>query len=123
MLAGSCGRLIAPSTPRGKRGFFAQAWVRGEEDWQRVEVPAALIPRITPEFLEEERRALGETWFRQEYCCAFEAPVGLVYPDFARCVVPGPAPGAGRRVGGIDFGFRNPFAALWGVHDGAGVRW
>ena len=46
-----------------------------------------------PEFLDEERRALGESWFRQEYCCSFEALEGLVYPDFARCVVaPPPRP-------------------------------
>jgi len=38
-----------------------------------------------------------------------------VYPDFARCVAAGPAPARGRRVGGIDFGYRNPFAAVWGV--------
>jgi hypothetical protein len=29
----------------------------------------------------------------------------------------------GRRVGGIDFGFRNPFAAVWGVVDGDDVLW
>src|SRR5262249_28043377 len=45
-----------------------------------------------------------------------------VYPDFSRCLVPGPAP-AGKQLGGIDFGFRNPFAAVWGVHDRAGVLW
>jgi hypothetical protein len=28
-----------------------------------------------------------------------------------------------RLVGGIDFGFRNPFAALWGVIDREGVLW
>ena len=55
-------------------------------------------PRITPDFLAEERRSLGESWFRQEYCCSFEALEGLVYPDFARCVVPGPAPPGGQRV-------------------------
>jgi hypothetical protein len=123
ILAVSNGRLIALSTPRGKRGFFWRAWTRNEEDWQRVEVPASRVPRITPEFLEEERRALGETWYRQEYCCGFEAPERLVYPDFARCVVPGPAPTEGRRLGGIDFGFRNPFAAIWGVLDCDGVLW
>jgi hypothetical protein len=48
---------------------------------------------------------------------------GLVYPDFGRCVVPGPAPRIGRHVGGIDFGFRNPFAAVWGVLDSDGVLW
>jgi hypothetical protein len=30
---------------------------------------------------------------------------------------------AGRPLGGIDFGFRNPFAALWGVLDRGGVLW
>ncbi len=29
----------------------------------------------------------------------------------------------GRRVGGIDFGFRNPFAALWGILDRDNVLW
>jgi hypothetical protein len=28
-----------------------------------------------------------------------------------------------RRVGGIDFGFRNPFAAVWGVVDRDGILW
>lgn len=30
---------------------------------------------------------------------------------------------AGQKVGGIDFGFRNPFAAIWGVVDRDGVLW
>ena len=29
----------------------------------------------------------------------------------------------GRPVGGIDFGFRNPFAAIWGVLDRDGILW
>lgn len=123
MLAVANGRLICLSTPYGKRGFFYQAWAHGGADWTRIEVPAQQIPRISPAFLEEERRALGTVWFRQEYECAFESLEGLVYPDFTRCVVPGPAPTAGRRVGGIDFGFRNPFAAIWGTHDADGLLW
>jgi hypothetical protein len=123
MLAVSQGRLICLSTPYGRRGFFHDAWTNGGDDWQRIEVPAEKVPRITAAFLAEERRALGDSWFRQEYQCSFEALEGLVYPDFDRCVVPGPAPEAGRRVGGIDFGFRNPFAAVWGVLDRDGVLW
>jgi hypothetical protein len=38
-------------------------------------------------------------------------------------VAAGPAPAGGRRVGGIDFGFRNPFAAVWGSVDRDGVLW
>jgi hypothetical protein len=123
MLAVSGGRLVCLSTPYGKRGFFWEAWARGGADWARIEVPADKVARITPTFLEGERRALGESWFRQEYGCSFEALEGLVYPDFARCVVAGPAPAGGRRVGGIDFGFRNPFAAVWGSVDRDGVLW
>jgi hypothetical protein len=122
MLAVSNGRLICLSTPYGKRGFFYECWAKGGADWHRIEVPADRIPRIRPEFLEQERRGLGESWYRQEYLCSFEALEGLVYPDFARCVVAGPAP-AGRKFGGIDFGFRNPFAAVWGVFDRDGVLW
>jgi len=123
MLAVSGGRLICLSTPYGQRGFFHDAWAHGGDDWARIEVPAARIARITPAFLAEERRALGESWFRQEYCCSFEAMEGLVYPDFARCVVPAVPALGGKQVGGIDFGFRNPFAAVWGTLDRDGVLW
>ena len=34
-------------------------------------MPAADCPRISPEFLEEERRAMGEWWYAQEYNCEF----------------------------------------------------
>lgn len=42
-----------------------------QEPWERYEVPATLCPRISKAFLEEERRAFGEWWFRQEYLCEF----------------------------------------------------
>lgn len=123
MLAVSSGRLICLSTPFGKRGFFYNAWARGGADWDRIEIPATRVSRIPASFLDQERRALGDSWFRQEYLCSFEALEGLVYPDFARCIVPGPAPQVGKRVGGIDFGFRNPFAAIWGTLDKERVLW
>jgi len=70
MLAVSKGRLIALSTPFGNRGWFYEAWV-STQPWERYEIPATEVPRISPEFLEEERRALGEWWFEQEYMCRF----------------------------------------------------
>jgi hypothetical protein len=124
MLAVSGGRLICLTTPRGKRGFFHEAWSKGGDDWQRIEIPAAQIPRIKPEFLAQERRGLGESYFRQEYCCSFEALEGLVYPDFARCVTELHPPAVFKqRMGGIDFGYRNPFAAIWGGLDSDGILW
>lgn len=71
MLAVSNGRLILLSSPRGQRGFFHESWTNGGDDWERVKVPAQDVPRITPEFLEGERRALGPYWYAQEYLCEF----------------------------------------------------
>ena len=70
MLAVSQGRLVALSTPFGTRGWWYEAW-RGSEPWERYEVPATMCPRISPAFLEEERRNLGEWWYEQEYECRF----------------------------------------------------
>jgi hypothetical protein len=78
MLAVSRGRLLALSTPFGKRGWFYDAW-QGSGDWERVKVTAEQCPRIAAEFLAEERQALGERWFRQEYLCSFEDLVDAVF--------------------------------------------
>ena len=78
MLAVSRGRLLALSTPFGKRGWFHDAW-HGSGDWMRVKVTAEQCPRIPADFLAEERRALGERWFRQEYLCSFEDTIDTVF--------------------------------------------
>lgn len=65
--------LIALSTPFGKRGWFYEAWTGGGSVWARVKVTVDMCPRITKEFLDEERRALGQTMFESEY--------GLVFHD------------------------------------------
>ena len=79
MLAVSGGKLWLMSTPFGKRGFFWETWERGDAKWERVRATAAECPRIAAEFLEEERRAMGERWFRQEYCCEFNDLGGQVF--------------------------------------------
>lgn len=70
MLAVSGGRLIALSTPWGRRGWFSEAW-HSSESWQRVEITAEQCPRISPAFLAAERKRIGDFWFRQEYLCEF----------------------------------------------------
>ena len=70
MLAVSKGKLIAMTTPFGKRGWFYEEW-RGDGPWHRVSIPASECPRISPEFLEEERKSIGDHWFEQEYGIQF----------------------------------------------------
>ena len=71
MLSVSGGALMMLTTPYGKRGVFFEEWTGGRE-WDRYEVPAAECPRISEEFLAEERAALPTYVYRQEYECSFE---------------------------------------------------
>lgn len=93
MLAVSAGRMVAMSTPFGTRGWWYEAW-RSDEPWERYEVPASMCPRISPAFLEVERRTVGEWWFSQEYECRFldaqSAAFGVAEVDamFAEEVIP-----------------------------------
>ncbi len=87
MLAVSGGALMMLSTPAGRRGVFFGEWTEGT-GWERYEVPAAKVPRISEAFLEEERRALPRRIFRQEYECSFEETEDQVfsYEDVAAAV-------------------------------------
>jgi hypothetical protein len=78
MLAVSRGRLVALSTPFGQRGWFFSEWC-GSGEWERVRITADQVPRITPEFLAEERRALGERFYAQEYMTSFESVIDAVF--------------------------------------------
>ncbi len=88
MLAVSGGRLIALSTPWGKRGWWFEEWTRGGQTWQRVKVTAQECPRIPPAFLEEERRSLGKLFFASEYLCQFVDTIDQLfgYEDVAASI-------------------------------------
>jgi phage terminase large subunit-like protein len=80
MLAISEGRLILLSTPAGKQGVFHDEWFYGA-DWERYRVTADECPRISRAFLEQERHALPEPVFRQEYYGEFLSGVGQYFSE------------------------------------------
>ena len=86
MLAVSGGRIVLLSTPFGKRGFFHKEWEEGGADWLRVKVTAYDCPRIPRDWLDRERTAIGDWWFRQEYGCEFVETLDSVfrYDDIRR---------------------------------------
>src|SRR4051812_40695915 len=79
MLATTNGRLIALTTPAGKRGWFFEAW-HADSDWQRIRVAASDCPRISKEFLAEELKELGAMRFSEEYDLAFVDNDEAVFP-------------------------------------------
>lgn len=70
MLAVSEGRMIALTTPYGRRGWFYEQWESGE-GWSRTRVTAHDCPRISQRWLDAERTQIGEWMYRQEYLCEF----------------------------------------------------
>ena len=80
MRAVSQGRLIALSTPYGRRGWFFENWQQGE-GWERYKVTAYECPRIDRQFLEEERRSSSSWSFDQEYLCIFRETESRVFSD------------------------------------------
>lgn len=122
MLAVSGGQMMLLSTPNGRQGHFFKAWTNGGEGWDRVEIPARDNPRITAEFLAEERRDMSDARYRQEYECEFvHAATGLVYSRFDPAVnVVERAPKLDHYVLAIDYGFTEStgFAVLgWKKHE------
>jgi hypothetical protein len=98
-------KVIIMSTPFGTRGFYYEEWKRIVEGkmnilfdgqspelsrWAYFEIPAEKCPRITPEFLEEERLTMGPWWFAQEYECKFMDAQTSAFrsEDIARIVSP-----------------------------------
>ena len=70
MLALGQGQLIALSTPFGKRGWWYEQWIGGN-GWKRYKVLATDCPRISDEYLQQEREMIGEWQYNQEFLCQF----------------------------------------------------
>jgi hypothetical protein len=59
-------RFAMLSTAWSRTDPFWTAWSDGDPDWIRLQATAETAP-FTPEFLEKERRALGDHAFQREY--------------------------------------------------------
>lgn len=79
MLAVSGGRLVALSSPFGKRGWFYDAWENGGDAWERYKVTAAECPRISAAFLDDERNNMPAIWYTQEYECEFTETIDQMF--------------------------------------------
>ncbi len=71
--------IILLSTPHGRGGVFWETWQRGGSEWRKIMITADQCPRITQAFLDEERRTIGDRWFRQEYFCEFLEMEGALF--------------------------------------------
>jgi len=73
MTAVSNGAILLMSTPRGARGHFYNIFADGGPEWERVKVTAPECTRISPEFLDQERRSMPADSYAAEYMCEFRS--------------------------------------------------
>jgi hypothetical protein len=70
MMAVGNGDFILLSTPFGKKGFL---WERFNDDsWHTVQVPTSANPLVPDSFIEEQRKNLTTTQFKQEILGQFD---------------------------------------------------
>lgn len=87
MLSTTNGRMILASSPWGRRGHFWDVWNEGQS-WTKTRVPATEVPRISSDFLEQEKRELPRHIFESEYMAVFTESIDAVfgYDDVMRAM-------------------------------------
>jgi hypothetical protein len=64
MMAVGSGEFILLSTPFGKKGFLYERF--NDPDWYTMQVPSSANPLIDQKFIDEQRKNLTNTQFKQE---------------------------------------------------------
>lgn len=80
------------STPRGKNDFY-KLFMRGknqEEKWKSWQMPTITNPYIDPDEIEDARKDLPESAYRQEYMAEFLENIAnpFGYPYIQQCTFP-----------------------------------
>lgn len=79
-LAATNGALHMLSSPNGRQGYFFEAFEGEAEDvFEAFRISWEMCPRISEETIRLERIALGDLYFRQEYCAEFISPQGAFF--------------------------------------------
>ena len=121
------GRLLITTTPYNKGWLKTQVfdeWREGNRDFVVAQFPSTANPRYPGEAIERARRTMSATRFAMLYLGEFGRPEGMIYDCFdqSRDVVePFEIPREWRRLGGLDFGYNNPTAAVFLARDPDGV--
>ncbi len=113
------GRCLITTTPYSLNWLKTEVFDRyrkGDPDYYVRQWDSTANPAYPRAELERARRTMSRHRFRMRYCGEFAQGVGVVYPDLETiCKVPATPPPTGRNVGGIDFGYNDPFACLAGT--------
>jgi hypothetical protein len=74
------GRLLLLSTPWVKSGTFYRTWTSDSPAWERIRVHTHDCPRLTPEYLANERAELPFWVYQREYEGTFTDDDATLFP-------------------------------------------
>lgn len=131
------GRCLFTTTPYGLNWFYSEIYNRakqGDVDYFVSQFASTENPYYPKAEFERARRTMDERIFAMRYLGEFRKMIGLVWPELDTWLCQPDelaeahrklqeAPESHRRVGGIDWGYNNPFACLSGFLDPDGVLW
>lgn len=112
------GRCLITSTPYARNWCYHDFEVRalqGDPDYYVRRWASIANPTYPRAEYERARRTMARHRFEMRYNGLFTQAAGLVYPDLASCIVDPYEPPDGTLVGGMDFGWNDPFAAVAGT--------
>lgn len=80
-------RIILLSTPFGKTGYFYQAF--NDDTFSKFHISSEDCPRISKEFLEQERKRMTKLQYTQEYLGEFVDELRQFFPDalIKKCMI------------------------------------
>jgi len=114
------GRILLTFTPVALNWIYHELykrWKDGDPDYEFIQFRNVDNPYFPKEEYERAKRTLTETQFKLRYEGVFTKAEGLIYPDFGpqHIIDDFQPPDDWLKIGGIDFGYNNPFVALKGA--------
>lgn len=109
------GQVLFASTPKGFNHFYDLCNQElKDKDFKSFHFTSYDNPYLPQDELESAKQTLPQDRFQQEYMASFQKTQGLVYKEFSRenSLFDNLPNRQLQKVGGVDYGYRNPAAVL-----------
>lgn len=119
------GRALMTTTPYAVNWLYYEVykrWLDGDKDYDVIQFASINNPYYPQAEFDRAKKTLSTELFEMRYGGQFRKMEGLIYPEFRTdhvidsFTLPEDWKNLGwRKIGGIDFGYNNPFVALKGA--------
>lgn len=116
------GQVLITTTPYNRGWLFQevyQPWREGTPGIEVIQFSSLANPKYPKDVYERNRATMSAARFRMMHEGGFERPEGMIYETWSDEYIEEPfdVPCTWEKIGGLDFGWNNPFAAVWLAKD------